>query len=229
MTDYRGAVVSAAVSQLGQGNLAEYWSDALGKPQQSAPKLAWCGIFALRCLHVAGLAQHVHWVYGRGFLSTPDGHYLMPMTDKPQPGDIGYRDQPFQHHFVVEAVDGEQVHSVDGNSGAHSSVNRCTHPIGHGCTYFSIAPLIAQVGVQDPPTLPAQGLTHPLPTNAALQHSLNSLMLAHPLEHSLSMLLVDGIVGARTTAAIKWAQSWFHLIPSGDPHDANLLQKLGLQ
>lgn len=228
MTDYRGAVVSAAVSQLGQGNLAEYWSDALGKPQQSAPKLAWCGIFALRCLHVAGLAQRVHWVYGRGFLSTPDGHYLMPMTDKPQPGDIGYRDQPFQHHFVVEAIDGEQVHSIDGNSGAHSSVNRCTHPIGHGCVYFSIAPLIALVGVQDP--LPSPSVAPPAyPEPAAIQHALNTLMLAHPLEHPFGLLLIDGKVGSKTREAIRWAQSWFHLMPSGDPHDADLLRKLGLQ
>jgi hypothetical protein len=227
MTDFRGAVVQAAISQLGQHNLAEYWSDALGKPQQSAPKLAWCGIFALRCLHVAGLAQHVTWRMGVGFLSKGDGHWLIPMTDKPQPGDIGYRDKPWQHHFVVEAVDGDQVHSIDGNSGAYSTVNRCTHPVGHGCIYFSIAPLIALVGTQDP--LPSPSVRPPvLPQPAAIQHALNSLMLAHPLEHSFGLLLIDGIAGPKTKAAVKWAQSLYHLTPTGDPNDQTLLQRLGL-
>lgn len=227
MTDYRGAALSAAVSQLGQGNLAEYWSSALGKPQQAPLKLAWCGIFVLRNLHEAGLATHVFWQLGLGFLTTPERKWLLPQTESPQPGDIGYQGSPFQHHFMVESVDPDgRVHSVDGNSGAHSSVNRCTHPLGNGCVYFSIAPLIAMVGTQD--TLPPQGVVHPLPTNAAVQHALNSLMLAHPLEHAFPLLLIDGVVGPKTTAAIKWAQSWFHLNPSGDIHDVSLLQKLGL-
>ena len=226
MTDYRGAVLQAAISQLGQHNLAEYWADALGKPVNEPPKLAWCGIFALRCLHVAGLARHTYWRMGMGFLSQPNG-WLIPMTDKPLPGDVGYQDKPWQHHFLVESVETDRVHSIDGNSGSYSTVNRATHPIGHGCLYFSIAPLIALVGVQDP--LPSPSQPPPAyPQPAALQHAINSLMVAHPLDHELPLLLVDGVVGPRTIAAVKWAQTWFHLNPSGDPNDQALLAKLGL-
>lgn len=227
MTDYRSAVVQAAISQLGQSNLAEYWADALGKPTQTAPKLAWCGIFALRCLHVAGLAQHVHWVVGRGFLSQPDGRFLLPMTDKPLPGDVGYLDKPWQHHYLVESVETDRVHSIDGNSGAHSTVNRATHPIG-GCVYFSIAPLIALVGAQD--ALPK--LPHYETTSATFQHAVNGLIMQHIGEPGAPKLMTVsgdiGILDPESVATIKWAQEWFHLAPTGDPNDVALLHKLGL-
>lgn len=228
MTDYRGAVLQAAISQLGQGNLAEYWSSALGKPQAAPIKKAWCGIFVLRNLHEAGLAAHVFWEMGVGFLTTPARKWLLPTTDKPQIGDIGVQEIPYNHHFLVESVDpdGLRVHSVDGNSGAHSTVNRATHPVGHGCVYFSIAPLIALVGVQD--ALPTPSKPPPMIQPALLQKALNSLAIAHP-DNAPSLLTIDGIIGPRSIAAIRWAQAWFHLNPTGDQHDPQLLQKLGLQ
>ena len=132
MTDYRGKVVSSAISQLGQSNLAEYWSSALGKPQSAPIKKAWCGIFVLSRLHDAGLALHVFWEMGMGFLTTPQRKWLLPQTDKPLPGDIGYRAVPFDHHFLVESVETDRVHSIDGNSGSYSTVNRATHPSATG-------------------------------------------------------------------------------------------------
>lgn len=216
----RALVVEKAASQLGQPNKAEYWSSALGKASP-ALKLAWCGIFALRCLHEAGLALGTFWVMGLGFLTKPDRTWFLPRTQAPKPGDIGYRDQPFQHHFIVESVDGDMVHSIDGNSGVHSTVNRCTHPIGHGCTYYSIAKL---VGEEEPVALPSPSTPPPpnSPTSAVVQHALNSLMLKHPLEHDFPLLVVDGVIGPKSQEALRWAQRILHIPISGQIDAATL-------
>lgn len=223
----RQAVVDAAIAELGKPNSGEYWSSALGKA--SGPqRLAWCGIFALYCLHKAGLALGTFWTFSLGFLTKPDRTWFLPKTQAPQPGDIGYRDQPFQHHFIVEAVDGDMVHSIDGNSGAYSTVNRCTHPIGHGCTYFSIAKLVGEPESQvylpspsKPPSAPHS------PTPAVVQHALNTLMLKHPLEHDFPLLTIDGIIGPKSQQALRWAQQILH-IPISGQIDAATLDALGL-
>lgn len=215
----RQDVLDAAIAELGQPNLAKYWSEALGKPQAAPTKLAWCGIFTLFCLHKAGLALDTHWVFGVGYLSKLG----LRLTRTPQPGDIGYRDQPFQHHFIVEAVDGSAVHSIDGNSGAHLSVNRCTHPNGSGCVYYSIGPLLGEVALPSPSQPP---LGHQ-PTPADVQHAVNSLMLRHPLEHSFGLLVVDGKIGPKSEEALRWAQRILGITVTGHP-DAATCHALGL-
>lgn len=217
----RQAVLDAAIAQLGKPNSPEFWTSALDKPS-GAQRLAWCGIFTLYCLHEAGLVRDTHWIYGRGYLSG-----LLPRTLAPRVGDIGYRDQPFQHHFIIEAVEGDMVHSIDGNSGAHSTVNRCTHPIGHGCVYYSIAKLVGEPesGVHLPsPSQPPPAGSSP----AVVQHALNSLMLKHPLEHEFPLLTVDGIVGPKSQQALRWAQQVLHIPISGQIDEATLAA-LGLQ
>lgn len=221
----RESVVEAAVAELGKPNLPEYWADALGKPTTKAPKLAWCGVFALYCLHKAGLLLHVHWEYGMGFLTTPDRKWLLPKTQAPKPGDIGYRDQPFQHHFIVESVDGSRVHSVDGNSGTHSTVNRATHSLGNGRVYFSIASLVGEVELPSPSQPPK-----PWAQPAAIQHSVNSLIMKHlgdPMAPPPSLLTVDGRIGPKSSAALGWAQRVLGIPVTGNP-DAATCNALGL-
>jgi peptidoglycan hydrolase-like protein with peptidoglycan-binding domain len=84
-----------------------------GMGAQSGGLQSWCGIFANWACKTAGVSVP-NWKIG----GTPMG----PFSQNPEPGDIGYIDQPFQHHCVVIAVDGDTITSVDGNSGADSSV-----------------------------------------------------------------------------------------------------------
>lgn len=71
----------------------------------------WCGIFALFVLHTAKVALDVCWEVGKGFL------YHLPLTDNPQPGDIAYKDAPWQHHAIVESYDAatNTFVGIDGN------------------------------------------------------------------------------------------------------------------
>ena len=220
----RQAVVDAAVAELGKGNQAEYWSEALGY-KSPAVKKAWCGIFSLYCLHKAGIALKTHWVFGLGFLSTPERKAFLNKTSSPKPGDIGYRDQPFQHHFIVESVDGDMVHSIDGNSGSYSTVNRCTHPIGHGCDYYSIGPLVGEVELPSPSKPPPAPGGTPRPSD--IQHHVNNLIMLHLEDSPPQLLTIDGILGPKSHAAIQWAQRILGLPPTGVA-DAETCRKLGL-
>jgi hypothetical protein len=194
----RQAVIDAAIRNLGKPNSAEFWVSALGH-RTVAQNLAWCGIFDLFCLHEGGLALDVHWAFGLGFLYK----LKLPLTKTPQLADIGYRDQPFQHHFLVEAVDGPMVHSIDGNSGAHSTVNRCTHPNGSGCIYYSIASLVGEVELPSPSQSPPASGHRP----SEIQHAINNLIVRYPLNNPPQLLTVDGILGPKSRAAIAWAQT----------------------
>lgn len=214
----REAVVETAAAELGKPNQAEYWAEALGKPQAAPTKLAWCGIFTLFCLHKAGLVLDTHWTFGVGYLSKLN----LRKTTTPQPGDIGYRDQPFQHHFIVERADGSMVHSIDGNSGTHSTVNRCTHPIGSGCVYYSIASLVGEV-VLPSPSQPLKVWVMPV----MVQKSVNNLIMKHLDDHPPGLLTIDGIIGPKSTAALEWAQRELGVPVTGNP-DAATCAALGI-
>ena len=153
MTDYyRARVVAAAVSHIGPDDHEKrigYWESALGYEIHhfaEIAKLAWCGGFALACLHEAGLALDVHWRIGLGFLLCKP--HPLPVTAHPQPGDIGYQNVPFQHHFVVQRVDGQTVHSIDGNQ---PDVRRRERQMGPKLTFYSIEPYIKLATLRDMP------------------------------------------------------------------------------
>ena len=135
----RQAVVLAAASQLGPQNWDAYCDG--NTAQHPGSRVSWCGIFALWALHQAGLALGYQWRYGRGFIY-PLG---LPRTSTPKPGDIAYFDQPYQHHAIVEKVEGETVHTIDGNQPGET-VQRRQRPKGAG-SYFSISPLLSKVMV----------------------------------------------------------------------------------
>lgn len=215
----RAAVVDWALSQVGPDTHEKrvaYWTSALGRPVTfgEIEKLAWCGGFALCALHEAGLGLDVHWAIGKGFLLQPP--HPLPTVKIPLPGDIGYQGSPFQHHFIVEAVDGSLVHSVDGNQ---PDVRRKTRALSPSLTFYSIHPLLIAAGA--PFELPAPGSDVRHWTGPAeVQHALNSLMLAHPLDHSFGLLTVDGIIGPKSTEALKWAQRLLKVTVTGLPDDA---------
>lgn len=83
-------------------------------PGYDLGKVSWCQIFWIHCLREAGLTDIV-W----GDLVPPKGKWVdgwMPRTDDPQPGDLAYINEPNQHGAIVERVDGDTVHTIDGNS-----------------------------------------------------------------------------------------------------------------
>jgi hypothetical protein len=103
-------------------------------------RVEWCGIFALWCLHQAGLAPSWRWELGKGFL------YRLPLTTKPQPGDIAYVHNPSQHHAVVIDVEDGRVEAVNGNGGnatyTGDVVTRTKLPLAHYSSFYSIGPLL---------------------------------------------------------------------------------------
>lgn len=100
----------------------------------AAKNSEWCGIFALWCLHEAGITE-VPWEIGIGFV------YRLPRTHDPKPGDIFVIPQPFWHHGVVESCaekDGRKwLTSVEGNT---PSVVRRDRPAPSTAQYYSIDP-----------------------------------------------------------------------------------------
>ena len=81
----------------------------------------WCGIFAVWATKAAGRPVGT-WQIGMG-ISRAQGFRSIPAAQV-QRGDIGYINQPFQHHFIVREVypDGT-IDTIDGNSAATSTVS----------------------------------------------------------------------------------------------------------
>lgn len=122
----------------------EYWADVLTQAPNAPHPPHWCGAFALHCLHESGLLLDQEWKFGPphyGFLYRLE--QLAPGV-MPEPGDIGYQDKPYQHHFVVERVEGDIVHTVEGNQ-EKPQVIRARQRRLHapGVTYHSIASVLA--------------------------------------------------------------------------------------
>lgn len=197
----RDDVVTVAAGELGEptpDKLAKYWKSVglVGGLEGGHPHLSWCGIFALYCLHGAGLALDKNWKIGAGFILQQP--HPLPVTHSPQPGDIGYVASPFQHHFIVETVDGPLVHSIDGNQ---PDIRRKTRAISAAITFYSIEPLLAAVELPSPSAPPP-----PEPSPFVLQRAVNAVILAHPLD-APNLLKVDGVIGPLSKAAIAWCEA----------------------
>jgi hypothetical protein len=93
---------------------------------------SWCGIFAVWAHKKAG--KNVgNWHMGKGV----SAFHTLTQTTSPQPGDIGYIHQPFQHHCIVVRVEGDTVYSIDGNSGLFSEVKENVKPISNYTGFFT--------------------------------------------------------------------------------------------
>jgi peptidoglycan hydrolase-like protein with peptidoglycan-binding domain len=123
--DPRQRIVEAAAGEIGPGRVADYWASCGVKPPY--PK-HWCGAFCLWALHQAGLALDVKWVVGKGFVG---GERQVRI---PEPGDVAYYHSPYQHHAIVERVELDVVHTIDGNQ---PDVRRRVRRLRDG-VYFSI-------------------------------------------------------------------------------------------
>jgi hypothetical protein len=124
----------------------EYWADVMHQSELAPHPPAWCGALALFCLHGAGLGTSLLWRFATASDKRSGFLYALTRTERPEPGDIGYQDKPFQHHFIVEVVDGSTVECIDGNQTAAEPIRRVERKLGAaGVAYFSIAPLLPAV------------------------------------------------------------------------------------
>src|SRR6187551_3878327 len=215
----RERVVAAAAAEIGPDTHEKrirYWESALGHEVhhfEEIQKLAWCGGFALYCLHTAGLARDVFWKLGAGFLLQKP--HPLKTVKLPLPGDIGYDDLPYRHHYIVERVDGDVVHSIDGNQ---PDVRRKKRPLGDPeLVYFSIAPFL-QLRSPVPPKWPQP---------VDVQRAVNGLIMRHTGTDAPRLLAPDGIIGPLSTAALKWAQRELGIPVTGNP-DSATCNALGL-
>lgn len=215
----RQDIVNWAISQIGpfsQTAVDGYWKGVL-PPSEYHPgiKLAWCGAFALNALHAAGYDTDKHWRFGLGFLLVPP--HALPVTYTTQPGDIGYQAKPFQHHFVVEFVAGNVVHSIDGNQ---PQVCRRTRTISSALTFYSVQPLLdARDTPVDPPKSSHETIWfgsrgaevvlwqhvlflagYPRQTDGVFGSHTLLYTQQYQTKHGLK---ADGIVGALTWATVK--------------------------
>jgi peptidoglycan hydrolase-like protein with peptidoglycan-binding domain len=187
------------------------WSDALVR--QYAKTKDWCGGFALWCLRAAGLAQSTRWLDGIGFL----GPAKLPRTASPEPGDVAFFPQPFQHHAVVVSWERiadlvkapgkpDKAHArwrlvtIDGNQ---PDVRERTREIVPSLrpgevAFYSIEPMLRA----EAPTVP--DLT-PLALSTIRRGSLEQGAI-RTLQTRLA-LVVDGSFGPKTEAAVRGFQA----------------------
>lgn len=137
MNEVRDKLLQIAHAELGNTDTHRYWLEAYGSDPNSAKKhYSWCGIFCLYCMRKLELVDWM-WVSGKGFL------FRLHITARPQPGDIAYFDKPFQHHAMVQEVNGNELKLIQGNYGTPGRVAEsvCSiaekHPV-----FYSIEPLI---------------------------------------------------------------------------------------
>ena len=140
--DRRRRVVEEAYKTLDeQPTREDVWSDVA--PSLVGTKAAWCGGLVLRTLHRAGLALGRMWYTdGTGYIS-PAG---LPTEPNPQPGDIAYYHQPYQHHATVVANNGDgTIDTVDGNQGTPGVKLKQRRPLREASVYYSIEPFVREV------------------------------------------------------------------------------------
>lgn len=100
----------------------------------------WCGIFTLAALKGGGIAADVTWKIGIGYV----GPEHLNQTVDPQPGDIFYKDQPFQHYGLVTSLNADgSLDSIEGNA---PGVKILHHPKPSGVVYYSIDKLLEKAG-----------------------------------------------------------------------------------
>ncbi len=173
MTDpRREAIVAYALSQVGPGDVPFYWENCGIKYDADIAKRAWCGVFALTCLHKAGVATSIPWVAGLGFCAIPGR--ALSITKSPQPGDILYVDKPYQHHGVVESLVDGVLTSVEGNT---PTVQRRVRPLPKsGIVFYSIDRFLnapATPSVKPPPAPKPPPVTGPPVLGASLVRGID--------------------------------------------------------
>ena len=143
------AAVRDEIARVAESELAHYGKDPrVGLYWQTAGQSAstqadWCGAFVVWVMRTAGVTVP-NWIMGNGWI---DPAHLR-VTSDPQPGDVLYKDQPWQHESVVVARQGNTVWTIDGNS---PKISKNAHQLGTpGIVYYSVQSLPARApGMSD--------------------------------------------------------------------------------
>ena len=151
--DARTRVVERARREVGDQNPDRYYTLVAHEFEGHAHDKAWCGVFALWCYVSEGLCS---WVWSVE-VHAPGFAWRLPRTTEPKPGDLAvFEKNPrtgatLWHHAIVERVEGDEVHTIDGNAlpFPREGVAHATHPIDENVRFYSVEPLIS-----DPPTRP---------------------------------------------------------------------------
>jgi hypothetical protein len=128
---------------------------------------SWCGIFSVWAHKRAGKDIGT-WQIGKGV----SAFGTIKQTSNPQAGDIGYIDQPFQHHCIIVKVDGNNVHSIDGNSGLYSEVKENTRPLSAYTGFFTA--FGAGGSVQKKSKLNRKGKGEPSTASSSVEQTISS-------------------------------------------------------
>lgn len=93
---------------------------------------SWCGIFSLYVMKVAGLRlSGWPFKYSIGKVKPTDEMRIKAGNVTPKPGDVGIIEpMGTNHHFVITAVEGGTVKSVDGNAGNYMEIVERSRSIG---------------------------------------------------------------------------------------------------
>lgn len=141
MNEVRARLLEIAHVELNNANPREYWQDTLGTWAADHSKgYHWCGVFCLWCLRRVELCDWT-WSIAKdkpGFL------FRLPRTTTPEPGDIAYFDAPYQHHALVQRVEGDRLYVIQGNYGTPGHVAESDHSIrDRRPAFYSIERLVA--------------------------------------------------------------------------------------
>ena len=197
VTDTRARIIEVASAEIGPGRRADYWRGVLG--YDPGVKKAWCGAFCLWVFHQVGLAREHKWgIDGSGMV----GPLKLRPTRAPSRGDIGYIDQPLQHHFLFDYEYDGKIHSVDGNQ---PDVRQRIRPRA-GLTFFSISNLLDAADRDTDPLPP--------PSRATLRQGDSGGGVRY-LQSLLPGCRVDGAFGPATRAAVVAFQTAAGLTPDG--------------
>lgn len=220
MDHVRQEVLSKARGQIGpqvkgSTQVVWYWRDVLppswsdAQVKLYAKTKEWCGGFVLWCLRQAGLGPDTRWIDGLGFL----GPARLPRTNTPEPGDVAFFPQPFQHHaLVVSLVQVEdlvvktpgkpdvrharwRLTTIDGNQPDVRERVRDIVPSlrQNDVAFYSIEPLLRA----ETPTLPEVP-----PLDLATIRKGSSGAAVRTLQLRLALDL-DGNFGPKTDAAVR--------------------------
>jgi hypothetical protein len=124
-----------------KANPADYW--AISAQQRLTPaeikELDWCGGFYLWALKMSGLApRSLFWKFD----GTGIGSAKLKATTDPKPADLAYFKKN-QHHALIEAVDGDTIHLINGNGGG-KGITRSSVSRKQVAGFYSVEPLLQQ-------------------------------------------------------------------------------------
>lgn len=218
--DIRQAIVRLARGEVGdvtQEKLDRYWRTVGVQPTPDPHHRTgqWCGAFALwaikTALQDAGVPCPYNWRIGEGFL------FRLPRTSHPKPGDVCYLDAPFQHHSIVESLADGVLTTIDGNQ---PDIRRKMRKLPSGLAFYSIAPWLPSDERADTEPAPPP---HPTLKRGSYGRDVRTIQgwvgtgidgdFGPMTEAAVKDwqrahgLVVDGIVGPKTWAALEAADA----------------------